>query len=175
MLDFIRMALIYGCLSPWPPVLRGGACWPAVPLGCRGGTPPVAGAPHARPPWTPRQHLPLLPPAPSFQLMATYTSRLHVSPDMKAPCFGGEAAVIGAKLCVSSFGDVIYYHSLGTGLRPSTHFSWATPAPSRSAGSPSAGRPPHPLLTQQFGSLDFFFFLMKNFHAKERNQAFNTE
>lgn len=106
-----------------------GPAGPRCPWGAGVGRPPGAGAPHAWPPWTPRQHLPLLPPAPSLQLMARDTSRLHISPDMKAPRFGGEAAVTGAKLCVSGFGDVIYYRSLGTGLRPSTHFSWATPAP----------------------------------------------
>lgn len=110
---------------------------------------------------------PLLPPAPSLQLMARDTSRLHISPDMKAPRFGGEAAVTGAKLCVSGFGDMIYYRSLGTGLRPSTHFSWATLAPpSMSAGGPSAGRPPPPLLTQQFGSLDIYFFFNEKFSCK---------
>lgn len=117
---------------------------------------------------------PLLPPAPSLQLMARDTSRFHISPDMKAPRFGGEAAVIGAKLCVSGFGDVIYYRPLGTGLRPSTHFSWATPAPPPPQHV-CRGSQRRPLLTQQFGSLDFFFFLMKNFHAKEQDQAFNTE
>lgn len=119
---------------------------------------------------------PLLQPAPSLQLMARDTSRLHISPDMKAPRFGGEAAVTGAKLCVSGFGDVIYYRSLGTGLRPSTHFSWATPAPKHVCrGSQRREAAPSFAHSAIWLFVYIYIFLMKNFHAKERDQAFNTE
>lgn len=108
---------------------------------------------------------PLLPPAPSLQLMARDTSRFHISPDMKAPRFGGEAAVIGAKLCVSGFGDVIYYRPLGTGLRPSTHFSWATPAPP----PPPAclqGVPAPSFAHSAIWLFGFFFFFNEKFSCK---------
>lgn len=110
---------------------------------------------------------PLLPPAPSLQLMARDTSRLHISPDMKAPRFGGEAAVTGAKLCVSGFGDVIYYRSLGTGLRPSTHFSWATLAPRACLqGVPAPGGRPLLCSLSNLALWIYIFFFNEKFSCK---------
>lgn len=92
----------------------------ALPLGCCGGPAtllPGVGAPspgpgvllllRRLPPPTIRSKI-----LPSFTLVQTGEHQLW-----------GEATVHGAKLCVSSFCDVIYHRSLGTELRPSTHFS----------------------------------------------------
>lgn len=129
---FIRTALIYDRLSQWPGP-RGGdplGCWPwnACPPQMRqGARAPSPGGPPT--PAGPRHKQPRVPPSsashrPHRRLRKVKdTSKLHISSAMKALSFGEEAAVNDAKLCVSSFCDVIYYCSLGTELRPATHFS----------------------------------------------------
>lgn len=78
---------------------------------------PTAGALHPPEPAT-AQQAPSHPPT-----LRSDTSKLHISSDMKTLSFDGEAAVNGAKLCMSSFCDVIYYRPSETELRPSAHFS----------------------------------------------------
>lgn len=119
------MTVCPGGPGPWGGDPAGGAPFGVLvveghpPRGGRGGRGSFPGEAHPHGPPCPSPP----PPAPSSRGKVKDTSKLHISSDMKAPSFGGEAAVNGAKLCVSGFCDVIYYRSLGTELRPSTHFS----------------------------------------------------
>ena len=88
---------------------------------------------------------PLLPPTSCSHLEVREASRLHISSDVKAPRFGGKAAVGAAKLCMSRLCDVIYYHSLRAEPRPAAHFSWGPQEGLQGVPAPSS-------LTQQLGS-----------------------
>ena len=118
---------------------------------------------------------PLLPPASSSHLKVKEASRLHISSDMKAPRFGGEAAVSAAKLCVSRLCDVLYHRSLRTEPRPAAHFSWGPQEGLQGVPAPRGHRPNLLCSLSNLALVIFFFFLMKIFHAKPRNQAFNIE
>ena len=114
---------------------------------------------------------PLLPPASSSHLKVKEASRLHISSDMKAPRFGGEAAVSAAKLCVSRLCDVIYHRSLRTEPRPAAHFSWGPQEGLQGVPAPRGHRPNLLCSLSNLALVIFFFFLMKIFHAKPRNQV----